>query len=220
MGKEHNMKLRGLTWRHKRVDVVLLLGICTVFLVLAAGCGKTEKGEAVKKTEVSAPSKVSVEDGKPLSFRGITIGVPLKDQFKECKAVGKTAGQACFKEGVKDDPYKQYQIEGLPKLDFLTTEYVSLIDDKVELILVEFNKEYAGKNVMAMVKGQFGEPASYKSEMLAEKAGDIPYERFLATWKVKGCVLELSNVRTSLVDSGRLLIRSEKYITKEKGGKQ
>jgi hypothetical protein len=54
--------------------------------------------------------------------------------------------------------------------------------------------------------------------MLAEKASDIPYEKFLATWSIKGCVLELSNIRDSLVDSGRLLIKSDKYLKKEVPG--
>lgn len=196
----------------------LLTALFVFFFCFFTGCGKTEKGEAVKKAETPSPPKAFVDDGKPLSFRGITMGVSLKDQFKDCKSAGITSGVACYKEGVKGDAFKQYQIEGLPKLDFLTTEYVTLVDDRVELILVEFNKEYAGRNMMTLVKSQFGEPTSYKSDMMAEKGGDIPYERFLATWNVKGCVLELSNVRSSLVDSGRLLIRSDKYLKKEGGG--
>ncbi|MBM4270989.1 MAG: hypothetical protein FJ139_02340 [Deltaproteobacteria bacterium] len=197
-----------------RISLLIMVFFFAVPLSFLAGCGKTEKGEAVKKAEAPAAPKVFVDDGKPLNFRGITMGVSLKEQFKDCKSADKPAG-GCFKEGVKGEAFKQYQMEGLPKLDFLSTEYVALVDDKVELILVEFNKEYAGKNVMALVKGQFGEPASYKSDMMTEKAGDIPYERFLATWNVKSCVLELSNVRDSLVDSGRLLIRSDRYLKKE-----
>jgi hypothetical protein len=52
--------------------------------------------------------------------------------------------------------------------------------------------------------------------MLDGKANDIPYERILATWHVKGCILELSNVRSSITDIGMLLIKSEKYMTSKK----
>ena len=181
-----------------------------------AGCSKTDKGEVPKKTDAQAAAKVQVDDGKPFSFRGITMGVPLKTQFKDCK--GQPASGPCCKEGVKGEPFKGYQIEGIPKLDFATTEYVAIIDDKVELVLTEFNREYAGKNMLTFLKSQYGEPASYKSSMLTEKAGDIPYEKILVTWNIKGCVLELSNVRDNLVDSGRLLIKSEKYLKKEAQG--
>lgn len=201
-----------------RAGVIILMVLFVLPLCFLAGCSKTEKGEVPKKAETPTATKVFVDDGKPLNFRGITMGVPLKDQFKDCKSAAQPAGGACVKEGVKGEALKQYQIEGLQKLDFLTTEYVALIDDKVESILVEFNREYAGKNMMALVKGQFGEPASLKSSMLTEKAGDIPYEKFLATWNIKGCVLELSNIRDSLVDSGRLLIKSDKYLKKEGQG--
>jgi hypothetical protein len=181
-----------------------------------AGCSKTDKGEVPKKTDAQAAAKVQVDDGKPFSFRGITMGVPLKTQFKDCK--GQPASGPCCKEGVKGEPFKGYQIEGLSKLDFGTTEYVSLIDDSVELILVEFVKEYASTNMMKLLKETYGEPASYKSSMLAEKATDLPYEKFLVTWNIKGCVLELTNVRDSIVDSGRVLIKSEKYLKKEAQG--
>jgi len=179
------------------------------------GCSKTDKGDAPKKAEGQAPAKAAVDDGKPLSFRGITMGAPLKTHFKDCKS---QPGGPCYKEGIKGEPFKGYQIEGIPKLDFATTEYVTLIDENVELILTEFNREYAGKNMLTFLKSQYGEPASYKSSMLTEKAGDIPYEKILATWNVKGCVLELSNIRDSLVDSGRLLIKSGKYLKKEGQG--
>ena len=179
------------------------------------GCSKTDKGDAPKKTEVQAPAKAPVDDGKPFSFRGITMGAPLKTQFKDCKS---QHGGPCYKEGVKGEAFKGSQIEGLPKLDFGTTEYVSLIDDSVELILVEFVKEYASTNMMKLLKENYGQPASYTSSMLAEKATDLPYEKFQATWNIKGCVLELSNVRDSIVDRGRVLIKSEKYLKKEAQG--
>jgi hypothetical protein len=217
-GKEKGMLFTDHIKGYWRIGLFFMVLVFTVSLLSLVGCGKTEKGEGAKKAEAPAPPKVFVDDGKPLNFRGITMGVPLKDQFKDCKSAEKPAAGGCYKDGVKGEAFKQYQIEGLPKLDFATSEYVSLVDDKVELILVEFNKEYAGKNMMALVKGQFGEPASYKSNMLAEKASDIPYEKFLATWSIKGCVLELSNIRDSLVDSGRLLIKSDKYLKKEVPG--
>jgi hypothetical protein len=203
---------------YRRAGVIFFIFLFFIPLCFLIGCSKTEKGEVPKKAETQTPTKVFVDDGKPLNFRGITMGVPLKDQLKDCKSTGQPAGGACVKEGVKGEALKQYQIEGLQKLDFLTTEYVALIDDKVESILVEFNREYAGKNMMALLKGQFGEPASLKSSMLIEKAGDIPYEKILATWNIKGCVLELSNIRDSMVDSGRLLIKSDKYLKKEGQG--
>jgi len=181
-----------------------------------AGCSKADKGEVPKKTDAQAAAKVPVDDGKPFSFRGIAMGVSLKTQFKDCK--GQPASGPCYKEGVKGEAFKGYQIEGLSKLDFGTTEYVSLIDDSVELILVEFVKEYASTNMMKLLKETYGEPASYTSSMLAEKATDLPYEKFLVTWNIKGCVLELSNVRDSIVDSGRVLIKSEKYLKKEAQG--
>jgi hypothetical protein len=216
--KEKGMRSKGHREGYWRAGVIFFMVLFILPICFLTGCSKTEKGEVAKKEEGPAPPKIFVDDGKPLNFRGITMGVSLKDQFKDCKSAGQPAGGACVKEGVKGEAFKQHQIEALPKLDFLTTEYVALIDDKVELILVEFNKEYAGKNMMALVKGQFGEPASLKSSMLTEKAGDIPYEKFLATWNIKGCVLELSNVRDNLVDSGRLLIKSDKYLKKEGQG--
>jgi len=193
------------------VLVILFVGPWSV-----AGCSKTDKGEVPKKTDAQAAAKVQVDDGKPFSFRGITMGAPLKTQFKDCK--GQPASGPCYKEGVKGEAFKGYQIEGLSKLDFGTTEYVSLIDDSVELILVEFVKEYASTNMMKLLKETYGEPASYTSSMLAEKATDLPYEKFLVTWNIKGCVLELSNVRDNIVDSGRVLIKSEKYLKKEAQG--
>ncbi|MEI8172760.1 MAG: hypothetical protein WCH07_04650 [Deltaproteobacteria bacterium] len=192
------------------VLVILFVGSWSM-----AGCSKTDKGEVPKKTDAQAAAKVQVDDGKPFSFRGITMGVPLKTQFKDCKG---QPGGPCNKEGVKGDAFKDYKIEGLSKLDFGTTEYVSLIDDSVELILVEFVKEYASTNMMKLLKETYGEPASYTSSMLAEKATDLPYEKFLVTWNIKGCVLELSNVRDNIVDSGRVLIKSAKYLKKEAQG--
>jgi hypothetical protein len=208
------MPYKGYSNRYWRVGLSLLL-MTFVFSVSLPGCSKTDKGESPKKSDAPAVAKPQVDDGKPFSFRGITMGVPLKTQFKDCKS---RSGGICYKEGAKGEAFKGYQIEGLPKLDFATTEYVALIDDNVELILAEFNREYAGKNMLTFLKGQYGEPASYKSSMLTEKAGDIPYEKILATWNVKGCVLELSNVRDNLVDSGRLLIKSDKYLKKEAQG--
>ncbi len=208
------MRYKGYPDRYWRVGL-LLLSMAFVFSVSLTGCSKTDKGESPKKSEAPAVAKPQVDDGKPFSFRGITMGAPLKTQFKDCKS---QPGGPCYKEGVKGEVFKAYQINGLPKLDFATTEYVALIDDNVELILTEFNREYAGRNMLAFLKGQYGEPASYKSSMLTEKAGDIPYEKILATWNFKGCVLELSNIRESLVDSGRLLIKSDKYLKKEGQG--
>jgi hypothetical protein len=213
-GKENGMRRKGS--QKKEWKWVLFVGMILCIVPLSmTGCSKTDKGEAPKKAEGQAPAKVAVDDGKPFSFRGIIMGAPLKTQFKDCKS---QPGGPCYKEGVKGEAFKGYQIEGIPKLDFATTEYVTLIDDNVELILTEFNREYAGKNMLTYLKGQYGEPASYKSSMLTEKAGDIPYEKILATWNVKGCVLELSNIRDSLVDSGRLLIKSDKYLKKEGQG--
>jgi hypothetical protein len=40
----------------------------------------------------------------------------------------------------------------------------------------------------------------------------------LATRNVKGCLLELNNIIDSLLDSGRLLIKSDKYLKKEGQG--
>ncbi|MCX5835792.1 MAG: hypothetical protein NTX62_02240 [Deltaproteobacteria bacterium] len=208
------MRYKGHPNRYWRVGLSLLL-ITFVFSVSLPGCSKTDKGESPKKSEAPAVAKPQVDDGKPFSFRGITMGVPLKTQFKDCKS---QPGGICYKEGVKGEAFKGYQIEGLPKLDFGTKEYVSLIDDSVELILVEFVKEYASTNMMKLLKETYGEPASSKSSMLAEKATDLPYEKFLVTWNIKGCVLELSNVRDSIVDSGRVLIKSEKYLKKEAQG--
>jgi hypothetical protein len=197
-----------------------LISLC--FLVTASvlsppplGHSQTEKGKA-KKAAAPPAVKPQVDASKLFSFRGITVGMPLKEQFKDCKSQPAPGG--CWKEGVKGEAFKQYQIEGLSKLDFASTEYVALLDDKVELILVEFNKEYAETKMMKLLKGQYGEPAAYKSEMLDAKPTDIPYEKFVATWNVKGCLLELSNVRESIVDSGRLLIRSEKYLKSEPQG--
>jgi hypothetical protein len=208
------MRYKGYPNRYWRVGLSLLL-ITFVFSVSLPGCSKTDKGESSKKGEAPAVAKPQVDDGKPLSFRGITMGVSLKTQFKDCKS---QSGGICYKEGVKGEAFKGYQIEGLPILNFGTTEYVSLIDDSVELILVEFVKEYASTNMMKLMKETYGEPASYTSSMLAERATDLPYEKFQATWNIKGCVLELSNVRDSIVDSGRVLIKSEKYLKKEAQG--
>lgn len=207
--------------RRRRNQKTELKGLLFVWMILCivplsmAGCSKTDKGDAPKKAEVQAPVKAPVDDGKPFSFRGITMGTPLKTQFKDCKS---QPGGPCYKEGVKGEAFKSYQIEGLPKLDFGTMEYVFLIDDSVELILVEFVKEYASTNMMKLLKEHYGQPASYTSSMLAEKATDLPYEKFQATWNIKGCVLELSNVRDSIVDRGRVLIKSEKYLKKEAQG--
>lgn len=204
-----------LNFRHGwllSVDKLLLALVVFVFIIPAFFMGCTKKEESPKKVEAQALAKTSVDDGKPFSFRGITMGVPLKAQFKDCKE--KPATGACYKEGIKEDAYKNYRIEGLPKLEFETVDYVSLIEEKVELMLFEFNKEYASTNMMKLLKTEFGEPASFSSSMLVEKAGDIPYERFMATWNIKGCVLELSNVRKSITDSGMLLIKSEKFLKK------
>ena len=208
------MRYKGYPNRYWRVGLSLLL-ITFVFSVSLPGCSKTDKGESPKKSEAPAMAKPQADDGKPLSFRGITMGASLKTQFKDCKS---QPGAPCYKEGVKGEAFKGYQIEGLPKLDFGTKEYVSLIDDSVELILVEFVKEYAPTNMMKLLKETYGEPASYTSSMLAERATDLPYEKFQATWNIKGCVLELSNVRDNIVDSGRVLIKSEKYLKKEAQG--
>lgn len=200
--------------RYWRIGVSLFL-IAFVFSISLSGCSKTDKGDSPKKSEATAVAKPQVDDGKPFSFRGITMGAPLKTQFKDCKS---QPGGSCHKEGVKGEPFKEYQIEGLPKLDFGTMEYAVLVDGNVELILVEFVKEYASTNMMKLLKETYGEPASYNSSMLAEKATDLPYEKFLATWNIKGCKLELSNVRDSIVDKGRVLIKSEKYLKKETQG--
>jgi hypothetical protein len=208
------MRYRNYPNKYWRVGLSLLL-ISFVSFVTLSGCSKTDKGESSKKSEAPAVAKPQVDDGKPFSFRGITMGTPLKTQFKDCKS---QPGVPCYKEGVKGEPFKEYQIEGLPKLDFGTMEYAVLLDGNVELILVEFVKEYASTNMMKLLKGQYGEPASYNSSMLAEKATDLPYEKFLATWNVKGCVLELSNVRDNIVDRGRVLIKSEKYLKRDAQG--
>jgi hypothetical protein len=208
------MRYKGYSNRYWRVGLSLLL-MTFVFSVSLPGCSKTDKGESPKKSDAPAVAKPQVDDGKPFSFRGITMGVPLKTQFKDCKS---RSGGICYKEGAKGEAFKDYQIEGLPKLDFGSTEYVSLIDDSVELILVEFIKEYASTNMMKLLKENYGQPSNYTSSMLAEKATDLPYEKFQATWNIKGCVLELSNVRDSIVDSGRVLIKSEKYLKKEAQG--
>jgi hypothetical protein len=208
------MRYKGYSNRCWR-SVLSLLLIIFVSSVSLPGCSKTDKGESQKNSEANSVAKSQADDGKPFSFRGITMGAPLKNQFKSCKS---QPGGVCYSEGVKGDALKGYRIEGLPKLDFGTTEYVSLIDNSVELIMVEFIKEYASTNMMKMLKENYGQPASYTSSMLQEKATDLPYEVFQATWNIKGCVLELSNVRDSIVDKGRVLIKSDKYLKKEGQG--
>lgn len=208
------MRYKGCPNRYWRVGLSLLL-MAFVFSVSLQGCSKTDKGDSPKKSEAPAVAKPQIDDGKPFSFRGIAMGAPLKIQFKDCKS---QPGGPCYKEGVKGEPFKEYQIEGLPKLDFGTMEYAVLVDGNVELILVEFVKEYASTNMMKLLKDTYGQPTNYTSSMLAEKATDLPYEKFLTTWNVKGCVLELSNVRDSIVDKGRVLIKSEKYLKKDAQG--
>ncbi|MDD5476362.1 MAG: hypothetical protein PHU03_07615, partial [Syntrophales bacterium] len=198
--------------KRNRWIVVSMLLISLAFFLSIAGCSQSDTGkaEAPKKTEAPAPAPVAAApqeyDGEALVFRGITMGEPLEAQFEHCDS--KPEGP-CYREGIEGDPYKEYIIEGLPDLGIRTTEFVSLIDGNIELYMLETDKELVGRQILALVQGMFGDPASDERSMLE---GAIPYEVYLKTWDVKGCLVQMSNIRTSELDPGRLLIKSAEYL--------
>ena len=180
---------------------------------------------------------------KGFSFRGILVGASLDDQMPSCEVLkkkddteqpkkrpepklqkwqgkewSKEDGELCYKisdgnrlgfEGYEGS----YDIENLPYLGFHDYTRVSLIDDKVEAIIVSLSDEGSDK-MLILLKEKYGKPKTYYTRNVQNRM-NAKFKSFIASWVVKRCELLLAS-RVSEVDDGYLLIQTNKYKGSDK----
>ena len=91
-------------------------------------------------------------DFKEFSFRGISLGIPLDEQFSSCESNEKY--KICY-ERIKED---FFEIKNLPDLGFEERIFVSIIHNKIERIAENIPTALA-YSMLDLFKKKYGNPA-------------------------------------------------------------
>ncbi len=154
---------------------------------------------------------VMAEDKTHFSFRGISIGIPLKDQIPECKDDWYAKADPCYSKDMFE--LNHYEVNLLPGIGFNTVTYIDTIDGNIERITTFLSDESAEK-MLHLLKEKYGKPKIYNTSVVQNRMS-AKYESFIASWIIKKCDLTLMN-RVSKVDDGYLVIESVKWQKQQK----